>query len=189
MDRAAFLSRLKDGLAGLPDHAVADIVADYEAHFADGLAAGRTEDDVANALGDPGRLARELRAEAGLRQWEAKRDASSFAAALLALFGLAMVDFIFLLPLLLVLGVIVVILGIALLLVALAGCAYFVSAFFNVFDSPLEGLTHLLAGIGFVAGSVGASAAGAMLLGAILRVLTRYARLHYRLLRPTEAAA
>ena len=189
MDRAGFLSRLKEGLAGLPDQAVAEIIADYEAHFADGLAAGRSEDDVARALGDPARLARELRAEAGLRQWETRRDPSSFAAALLALFGLAMVDFVFLLPLLLVLAVIVLVLSVLLVAAALAGCGYVISAFFNVFDSPGEGLTHLLAGIGLIAGSIGAGAAGAMLLGAILRVLTRYARLHYRLLRPTEVAA
>src|SRR5687767_4796657 len=114
MERAAFLSRLKLGLAGLPADTVAEIIADYDAHFADGVAAGRSEDEVAAALGDPVRLARELRAEAGLRQWETRRDPSSFAAALLALFGLAMVDFVFLLPLLLVLAVIVLVFSVLL---------------------------------------------------------------------------
>lgn len=67
MTRAEFITRLRRGLSGLPATTIADIVADHEAHFADALAAGRTEAEVAAALGDPGRLARELRAEAGLK--------------------------------------------------------------------------------------------------------------------------
>ena len=58
MTRQAFMARLREGLRGLPVQAQADISADYEAHFAEGEAAGRSEADVAAALGDPGRLAR-----------------------------------------------------------------------------------------------------------------------------------
>ncbi|MFI4975569.1 MAG: GIN domain-containing protein [Caulobacterales bacterium] len=65
MTRDDFIAGLRRGLAGLPPESVDDIIADYQAHFADGLAAGRTEDQVAEALGDPERLARELRAAAG----------------------------------------------------------------------------------------------------------------------------
>ncbi|MDO9246731.1 MAG: hypothetical protein Q7U11_09700, partial [Phenylobacterium sp.] len=39
MTRQAFLARLREGLAGLPAHAITDIAADYEAHFAEGEAA------------------------------------------------------------------------------------------------------------------------------------------------------
>ena len=66
MTRALFLSALKDGLAGMPESERADIMADYEAHFADGTAAGRSETDIEASLGDPARLAKELNAEAGL---------------------------------------------------------------------------------------------------------------------------
>ncbi|EHN76812.1 hypothetical protein SMCF_3673, partial [Streptomyces coelicoflavus ZG0656] len=59
MTRSEFIVRLRNGLVGLPTATANDIVADYETHFADGLAAGRTEAEVAAALGDPGRLARE----------------------------------------------------------------------------------------------------------------------------------
>ena len=43
MTRADFLSRLKKGLVGLPTSTAAEILNDYEAHFEDGVAAGRTE--------------------------------------------------------------------------------------------------------------------------------------------------
>ena len=72
MTRQEFIARLKAGLAGLPLQAQADIVADYETHFTEGAAAGRSEADIAAALGDPERLARELRAEAGLKRWETR---------------------------------------------------------------------------------------------------------------------
>ena len=51
MTRQAFIARLQEGLRGLPPQAVADIVADYDTHFSDGAAAGRTEAEVAEALG------------------------------------------------------------------------------------------------------------------------------------------
>ena len=61
MTREGFMSRLRAGLSGLPDAAIADIAADYDTHFTEGAAAGRNEADVAAALGDPDRLARELK--------------------------------------------------------------------------------------------------------------------------------
>ena len=73
MTRQAFIARLREGLRGLSAQAVADIVADYDTHFADGAAAGRSEADVAAALGDPDRLAREIRAESSLTRWRDER--------------------------------------------------------------------------------------------------------------------
>ncbi len=76
MTRTEFIDRLRRGLAGLPPATVADFVADYEAHFSDAAEAGRNEAEVAAALGNPDRLARELRAEAGVKSWETARTPS-----------------------------------------------------------------------------------------------------------------
>lgn len=43
MTRQAFMARLREGLYGLPPTMQADIVADYEIHFNEGAAAGRSE--------------------------------------------------------------------------------------------------------------------------------------------------
>ncbi len=67
MNRDQFLSELRRALRGLNPQEVDDIVADYRSHFAEAQAAGRPEQEVASALGDPKRLAKELRAESGLR--------------------------------------------------------------------------------------------------------------------------
>ena len=80
MTRDAFMARLREGLRGLPQQTASEILADYETHFADGEAAGRSEAEVAEALGDPARLARELRAEIGLQRWETQRSPSAISA-------------------------------------------------------------------------------------------------------------
>ena len=49
MTRAEFIDRLKEGLVGLPTTTANDIIADYQTHFDDGIAAGRT----GRALGVP----------------------------------------------------------------------------------------------------------------------------------------
>ena len=74
MNRVAFLTILNDGLAGLPAREIDDILADYMSYFDEAEASGRSEEEVAAALGDPRRLARELRAETGLRHWENHRS-------------------------------------------------------------------------------------------------------------------
>ena len=125
MTRQAFMARLREGLAGLPPQTQAEILADYEAHFAEGEAAGRPEAEVAAALGDPTRLARELRAEAGRKRWETERNASSATAAVFAVLGLGALDIIFLLPILMGIAGAMVGIGVAIVAVFFAGGALF----------------------------------------------------------------
>ena len=119
MTRDAFLVSLRNSLTGLPSGDVDEIVADYAAHFDEARASGRSEEDVAQALGDPARLGRELRAEAGIRRWEHDRGPAGIVAALLALTGLAAFDILLLLPLLIVFCFVV--LGVGLAVLALGG--------------------------------------------------------------------
>src|SRR5260221_320269 len=100
MTKHEFLDTLRRRLAGLPQVEIDDVIADYATHFADGMAAGRSEAEIAEALGDPLRLARELRAEAGFRRWEQAPTPGNFFAVLFGLLALIAVDFVFLLPLL-----------------------------------------------------------------------------------------
>jgi uncharacterized membrane protein len=182
MTRADFLARLRAGLVGLPTATAADIVADYESHFADGVAAGRSEAEVAEALGDPDRLARELRAESSAERWRQEKNPSAAAAAVFALIGLGAVDILFLLPLLM--GVLGAIFGVFIALVAVffAGGAVMVA---GPFAGPPGGpLTAILLGLGMMAASV--AAGGLMTIGTIglVNACVWYARLHYRLLKP-----
>jgi len=176
------MARLRGGLAGLPAQAQADIVADYDTHFTEGAAAGRSESDIAAALGDPDRLARELRAEAGLKRWEAERNPEAAAAAVFAVLGLGAIDVLVLLPILI--GVVSFMCAIAMLVVVcfVAGAVVLaLSAFAGGFEAIAAGI---LGGLGMMAGSVFAGSVLTLVTIALVNALVWYGRLHYRLLKP-----
>lgn len=182
MTRAEFLSRLKRGLVGLPTHTAAEIVADYESHFDDGVQDGRTEAEVAAALGDPDRLARELRAEATAQRWTQERNPSAAAAAVFAVLGLGAIDILILLPILMgvvgaLFGVVVAVIG-----VFIAGGVVFVAGPFAGF--PGGALAALLCGLGLMAGATFIGALTALVTVWLVNGLIWFARLHYRLLKP-----
>jgi uncharacterized membrane protein len=190
MNRVAFLRILRDGLAGLPAREVDDIVADYTAYFDEAHASGRSEEDVATALGDPRRLARELRAETGLRRWENHRSLSNSATALLALGGLAAVDILFLLPLLFAAMLALLVIGLVMFVLGIVGIGALLSLLkIGQFASIAAIVLRAAVGIGLVAASVGLG--GLLVLGfnGAVKMLGRYARLHYRLLKPEQESA
>jgi uncharacterized membrane protein len=182
MTRAEFMGRLRRGLVGMPAAAAADIAADYEIHFEDGLAAGRSEAEVAAALGDPDRLARELRAEAGAQRWHQEKNPSAAVAAIFAVLGLGAISILFLLPILM--SVVGVLFGLfmAAIGVFIAGGAIMVAGPFAGF--PGGPVAAILAGLGLMAGSTTLAALTAILTIWLVNGVVWFARLHYRLLKP-----
>lgn len=190
MTRDAFLRILRDGLAGLPAQEIDDILADYAAWFDEARAAGRSEEAVAAALGDPRRLARELRAEAGLRRWEDHRSLGNSATALLALGGLAAVDIVFLLPALLVVMLATFIMGLVVFVLGIAGIGALLSLFKTAtFASYAAMALRAAAGLALICGSAGCVALLLFALNRAVKWLGSYARLHYRLLKPERDPA
>jgi len=182
MTRAEFMTRLRRGLAGLPVTTIADIVADHEAHFADAVAAGRSEAEVAAALGDPDRLARELRAEAGLKQWEERKNPSNAMAAVIALLGLGAIDVIVLLPILM--GVLGTLFGVLVVVVAVFVSGGFVFAVGPLTGPPGGPITAFLAGLGLMGLATCLGALLTLVTVGVFNAVVWYARLHYRLLKP-----
>jgi len=188
MTRDDFMARLRGGLAGLPEQARAEIVADYDTHFTEGAAAGRSESDIAAALGDPARLAKEIRAEAGFRRWESERSAGSIVGAVIALLGLATLDLIFLVPFVCVMAAILIALFASAVGLAFAGGAVWLLAIFP--GMMVAGPTGMLgsaaalwlAGLGLIAAAIGLGALAWLLMDIVVRGLVNYARLHFRLL-------
>jgi uncharacterized membrane protein len=190
MNSVAFLCVLNDGLAGLPAQEIDDILADYTAYFDEARASGRSEEEVAAALGDPRRLARELRAETGLRRWENHRSLGNSAAALLALGGLAAVDILFLLPLLFAVTLTVLVIGLVIFVFGIVGIGLLLSLLkIGHFASIAAMVLRATVGIGLIAGSVGCGALLVLALNGAVKMLGGYARLHYRLLKPEQHAA
>jgi uncharacterized membrane protein len=174
MSRTLFIARLRQGLKGLSPDEIDDIVLDYEAHFSDAAEAGRNETEVAASLGDPLRLGSELSAETKLRRWETSRGPRTFVQASLGLVGLQAFNIFVLLP----------------VIAALLFCAGIAAYVLYIVGGLLSGngnvLVPTLVGLGLICGVIGIGGLLAMLLDGGLRLLGRYMRLNYRLLKPGE---
>jgi uncharacterized membrane protein len=187
MNRVTFMRILRDGLAGLPADDINEILADYASYFDEAHASGRSEDDVAAALGDPRRLARELRAESGLRRWEDHHSVRNSTTALLALGGLAAVDLFFLLPLLFLVMLAMLVIGLVVFILGIVGLGLVLSLVkIGHFASIGAMVMRALSGIGLLSASVGCGAVLLLVLNGAVKMLGHYARLHYRLLKPEQ---
>jgi len=192
MTRNEFMTRLRQGLVGLHPDYIRDVMADYENHFDDGRVNGRSEEEIAAALGDPGRLARELRAEAGFQRWENARTPGNLVGAVLGLMGLATIDIMFLFPFLCAMFGIFVGFSVAVLVMVVVGFALIIGAlipglaWFGLTGGP-EGIAVGLAGVGLVSLGIGLGALFSLIVNVIVRGLVKYARLHFRLIDTVAA--
>ncbi len=183
--RDTFLARLRAGLRGLPPDAINDIVGDYDAHFAEAAAAGRNQDEVAAKLGDPTRLARELRAEAGLKRWEEQRSAGSALGAIVAVLGLATLDLFVLLPVLI--GAAGAVFGLIIggAVSFLVGAICLILALLDITPgfsgSYLQGV---LLTLGITSGGASVVALCVLFVIGAVNLLVRYGRLHIRAVAP-----
>jgi len=176
--RAQFINTLRRGLRDLPANVVDDIVADYESFFEEGFRAGRSQEDLVNALGTPGRLAAELRLAVAGNLWQSARSARSILRVLATGFGLLVADALLLFPM----SILLLVCAAALLVVALAlfyGLCLVVIVLFSLSDNALA---SLLTALGFISGAISGGAALLLASGPILRLLARYGRLQSRLL-------
>jgi uncharacterized membrane protein len=182
MTRQDYLSRLRAGLRGLSQTQIDEAVADYETHFDEARAAGRNEADVAQALGEPERAARELRAQIGLKRWDEERNPPAAANAILGILGLGAIDILILLPILVSIAGTLLGFAVAALACFGVGAIMMVAGPFLVHGAPTAAL--VLGGLGVMAG--GASLGALTAIGCILftHALVWYGRLHMRVLRP-----
>jgi uncharacterized membrane protein len=182
MTKNEFLDRLNKGLAGLSEATRKDIVADYEAHFNDAAEAGRHEAEVAAALGDPDRLARELRAEAGVKNWDTAKTPSSAITAMVAILGLGALDLFVIIPIFG--GVVGALVGIFTGAIGafIGGGVLFAIGPFMGMPGGIAGA--LLGGFGLMAGSATIAAITLALTIWMVNGLIWFARLHYRVVKP-----
>lgn len=188
MTKAEFLDTLRRRLTGLPPAEIDELVSDYATHFADGIAAGRSEAEIAAALGDPMRLARELRAEAGFRRWEEAHTPANFFGVLFGFLALIAVDFVFLLPLLGGLALFALLAGIALLALCVVGLILMMKLFQLDHGLSLHYLSRILTGLGLLGLGVGGGALLALAIDYVVGLLGKFARLHYSLLKQADQA-
>ena len=181
MTRAQFIADLAHRLRRLDPQRRDAILSDYQGHFDEGAAAGRSEQEIATSLGSPARLAAELSIEA-FDARGAVAEPRSVVRTTFALIALVLMEGAAWLPL--VVGVLVVLVAIAGGVVAIAYGA--VTLALDPFDSPLGGLAAvLLRALAYLSAGVAALAlarAGVLLLA---RFFVRRHRHQRRVLRPS----
>jgi len=178
--RAEFLGALRAALRGVPPAAIDEIVAEYGSHFDEGLAANRSEAEVAAALGSPLTLADELRVELRIANWEAApspRSALQVVGSVIAL-GIMSSVLLFVAGPLVLLAAVIVLVGI----VSLAGGGVWMLFAGASLELPGGAVVAVLGSVGLIAAAVALAASAALLTWLIVGGLARYARLHYRLL-------
>lgn len=98
MGKLEYLDALKRAMTGLPPEAQAKTLAFYEQRFVDGVAAGRSEQDVAAELDDPKKIAMSLRASTHMQAFEAKKNPGNTLRMLVAVLGLAIFNLFMVVP-------------------------------------------------------------------------------------------
>ncbi len=95
MTKHEFIESLKVKIGDLPLETQSDIIADYEEHFAAGLEDGKTEDEIAQKLGDPDTIAREFKNYSLIRKAEETKSPFNLSRAVLAVIGLSFFNLVF----------------------------------------------------------------------------------------------
>jgi uncharacterized membrane protein len=98
MGKLEFLDALKRAMTGLAPELQAKTLAYYEQRFIDGLAAGRSEQEISQDLDDPKKIAMTLRANSHLSAFQQKRNPVNLLRVLVSALGLAIFNLFMVVP-------------------------------------------------------------------------------------------
>lgn len=98
MGKLEYLDALRRAMTGLPPEVQARTLAFYEQRFVDGVAAGRSEQDIGAELDDPKKIAMTLRANTHLQAFEAKKNPANTLRMIVAVLGLAIFNLFMVVP-------------------------------------------------------------------------------------------
>jgi uncharacterized membrane protein len=98
MGKMEYLDALKQAMIGLPPDIQAKTLAYYEQRFVDGIAAGRSEDEIGRELDDPKKIAMTLRASAHLNSFSETKNPANLLRFLVSAVGLAIFNLFMVVP-------------------------------------------------------------------------------------------
>jgi uncharacterized membrane protein len=98
MGKMEYLDALKRAMIGLPPDVQAKTLAYYEQRFVDGIAAGRSEDEIGRELDDPKKIAMTLRASAHLNSFSETKNPANLLRFLVSAVGLAIFNLFMVVP-------------------------------------------------------------------------------------------
>ena len=95
MKQTEFLKQLEKNLKNIPQSERKDILSDYQEHFEDGIASGRSESELAEALGNPKVLGKQLTANYHIKRADNGVSVEEIFRAILATAGLGFFNLVF----------------------------------------------------------------------------------------------
>lgn len=98
MNRSEFINLLDRSLGNIPAADKSDILYDYQEHFSVGMEQGKTEEEIAETLGDPRNIARQYRVDHIVKQAEETKTAGNMVRAIFAALSLGFFNLVFMLP-------------------------------------------------------------------------------------------
>ena len=160
MTQHEFIDTMSRHLKGLTEAEKKDILSDYEEHFALGKEAGKSEEEIAAALGEPKGIAKQYRAETMVRRVQEKHSVTNVLNVIIAALALGMFNLIFVLPLFFaVVGVLIGLLAAA-VGIALGGLGAAIASIVALITP--WGIPSIISGMGFFTG-VGLAALGTLM--------------------------
>lgn len=191
MNKKDFLNKLSSYLRGIPEEEKRDVISDFEEHFKEGMAEGRKEEDIAEALGDPRLLANQFKASILVSQAEKTTSPVNITRAVFATLGLGFFNLIFILgPFIAVVSVLIALFACAIALAAAGITVFFGTIFGPLFPQYVSTLVNPAAAI---FGSVGVTCLGIlffvgdMYLGKLFyKLFLRYIKFNIRIITGRE---
>jgi uncharacterized membrane protein len=153
MNKDDYLKEIAKLLWKLPKRERDDVISDYHEHFIIGIEKGRSEEEIAKALGNPKNVAKQINAEYMVKKAEDKQSAGSMFEAILAAAGLGIFNLIFVaVPALIVFALVLTSFAVGLVMIfggILITISYMFQSFIPIInlDLPLGGILGILAGI------------------------------------------
>lgn len=183
MTRQVFMQQMGNALARLKADERKDILADFEEHFANGLANGKTEEEVAKELGDPVALAAQY--TEGLPEPKAPVTGGGVARGILAGFALILFDAIIAIPIIAVLFSIWISLWSVVIALLGAALVCFVAPFLGwlVLVNGLVGAGTFMVGIALLALAVLAGIGMVYVSKWFFKGLIEYVKAHIRIIK------
>lgn len=97
MTKVEFLNELDRALSGVAYQDKQEIMADYEEHFRAGTEAGKTEEEISSALGNPRSIARAYRADYLVQKADNSASVGGILRAIFAVISLGFFNLVFVL--------------------------------------------------------------------------------------------
>jgi uncharacterized membrane protein len=156
LNKIEFINKMKKELQGLPEQDKKELLYDYEEHFNIGIANGRDEDEIAQSLGNPKVIARELKANYHITKAESDGSIHNLFRAVFASVGLGFFNLVFVLGPFIGVAAVIFSFYVAGFAIGFSGIVTIIGGFVQIFNPGLLNMPSnvfitFLVGIGLIA--------------------------------------